>query len=264
MNFKSSNSYKDFSHAKINTRRYHHNEVDNFFLEALLATSKDREKTLPKGVPFWRAQLGETLIDVPRPVYDDEGDEIGTATDSRRSHYSKERMKPCRESVTAGRANPKGIPYLYLSSKEETAITEIRPWMNSSISIGEFKINKDLHIINCTVLPSKNRTYKNYSKLPQEKRDELKVWADIEDAFCEPISQFDNVLHYIPTQCIAEFFKSKKFDGIAYKSSTKIGFNVVLFDLNVADLVACELKYVTSVKFKFESLDEPYGFTNYT
>ena len=45
-------------------------------------------------------------------------------------------MKPLERIALEGRTNPKGIPYLYLSSKKETAMSEVRPWIGGYISLG--------------------------------------------------------------------------------------------------------------------------------
>lgn len=64
------------------------------------------------------------------PQYgEDEGnDEIPCA-------YSPDRMTPRRNIASEGRANPKGLPCLYLATDKETAMSEVRPWINSTISI---------------------------------------------------------------------------------------------------------------------------------
>lgn len=36
-------------------------------------------------------------------------------------------MKPLSNSASEGRANPKGIPYLYVATDKETAMSEVRP-----------------------------------------------------------------------------------------------------------------------------------------
>ena len=117
--FKTPFAYLDFVGKVEYEFRYFHDTRTKEFLDAVLVTSKNREESIYKGMKLWRAQLGsaksggiehegEMLLqdDVP---------------------YPPERMKPLVNRAKEGRANPKGIPYLYLSTKESTAIQEIRP-----------------------------------------------------------------------------------------------------------------------------------------
>ena len=48
-------------------------------------------------------------------------------------------MKPLGGRATDGRANPRGIPCLYLATTKETAMSEVRPWIGSYVSAGQFE-----------------------------------------------------------------------------------------------------------------------------
>lgn len=140
-------------------------------------------------------------------------------------------------------------------------MSEIRPWVGSSISIAQFQVNKDLRIIDCSVFSDKQFSYiKHKDKdLSDDDKHKRAVWADIDNAFSEPISSSDQTSDYVPTQILAELFKSKGLDGLVYRSSLSNGFNMVLFDLNAADLFSCQLEEVESVEFKFKQADTPSG-----
>lgn len=45
------------------------------------------------------------------------------------------RMKPLPYQASEGRANPKGIPYLYTATYHDTAIVEVRPWVGALVSV---------------------------------------------------------------------------------------------------------------------------------
>jgi hypothetical protein len=45
---------------------------------------------------------------------------------------------PPKEKTKNGRANPVGIPYLYLASTIKTAISEVRPDITDFVTVGEF------------------------------------------------------------------------------------------------------------------------------
>lgn len=54
---------------------------------------------------------------------------------------------PPKEQAKAGRANPLGIPYLYLCNAVETTFYEVRAVYLDKISVGEFIVLHDLNIV---------------------------------------------------------------------------------------------------------------------
>jgi hypothetical protein len=164
-------------------------------------------------------------------------------------------MKPLRDRAVEGRVNPKGIPYLYLSTSRETALAEVRPWIGSLISVGLFQNRRKLKIVNCTT-DDNHIVYLEGEPSPEER--EKAVWADIDRAFAKPVTPVDDVADYVPTQIIAEVFKTNGFDGLAYRSSLGPGHNVALFDLDVTDLVRCFVFKVKGISFEFDQAANPY------
>lgn len=245
LTFKSWNSYAVFCGATKHGNRYIHNAETTSFLNTVLATSKKRERTIKEGRIYWRAQIGNDW----RPILH-EGEEIREEP----CPYTPKRMKPIPYSATEGRANPKGIPYFYLSTDKETAMSEVRPWLGTNISVGQFKTNKELRLIDCSVHYEKGFVF--YLKEPDDETRELSVWSHIDKAFSEPVNPSDQTSDYVPTQIIAELFKSEGYDGIAYKSSLSTGYNVVLFDPGVADLInpSLSLYEMESIEFKFKKI----------
>ena len=93
---------------------------------------------------------------------------------------------------------------------------------------------------------------------PPPKREEA-VWNHIARAFREPVTRHDDVAEYAPTQIIADVFRSHGFDGVAYRSAFGTDrYNVALFDLNAAELLACSLHEITDVDFKYRETKNPY------
>lgn len=252
MNFKRYSDFKDFSEKIKHENRYIHDEKVTSFLNAILETSKNRQVVLSKGDRLWRAQLGNDW----RKDCDPHGNEFVMDDPC---PYLEERMKPIMNSASEGRANPKGISYLYLATNETTAITEVRPWKGSKVSVGLFEVIQDLNIVECgdfSDLPKpKNSLITILKELTTVEWNNLNVWQDIDEAFSVPINTSDKSTDYIPTQVIAEFFKSNGFDGIAFKSSLSSGANVVLFDLKMADLKWCSLYEVTDIDIKFKHIN---------
>jgi len=167
-------------------------------------------------------------------------------------------MKPLSNKASEGRVNPKGIPYLYLATDKETAMAEIRPWLGSEISVGQFKILQDLVVVDCSIHEGHKGGFTFYLKEPNPEKRERAVWSDIDDAFSTPVNPSDHSADYVPTQIIAELFKNNGADGILYRSSLGRGFNVVLFDVSLADIVNCFLYEATNISFEFKEIANPY------
>lgn len=111
--FKSAHSYWSFARTVTREHRYVHNSATETFLSTIFATSRGRETTIPKDRYLWRAQLGYAWD----PLYKE-----GRKVDVVPGPYPPERMKPLKDFAREGRVNPKGIPYLYLSNRRETAL----------------------------------------------------------------------------------------------------------------------------------------------
>lgn len=119
-----------------------------------------------------------------------------------------------------------------------TAIAEVRPWIGSYISLAQFKLLKNVRLINCT---SEDKGTIIYIKEFEPEKRAIAVWRDIDKAFSMPVASNETTTDYVPTQIIAELFKNNGFDGIAYRSSLGEGHNITLFDLDAADLINCTL-----------------------
>lgn len=249
--FETWRDYWKFKQKVCQNLRYIHDDWLNSFLEKILYTAKKRIITRTKGEILYRAQLGYETKPVKTPIQTQKGrelKEIGRAP----APYPSERMKPLPLEAREGRANPKGIPYLYLATEKETALSEVRPWLGSIISLATLEITKDLKIIDC----SKDRTQKVWymGQDPSPKEKEELIWTLINHAFSVPITTNDRTADYCPTQILAELFKHNEFDGIVYRSmlGNKGGSNIVLFDLDSARVTDVSLYSVKLLKYEFE------------
>ena len=138
---------------------------------------------------------------------------------------------PPPEHVSGGRANPIGIPYLYLADNVETCVAEIRPSNGSKINIAKFSLIKEVNLLDITE-PRKKASFMVLEE--EELRLSLK-YIDLLEVFSEvlsiPILPHNSNLDYIPTQFLCEYFKTIcKYDGIIFKSSFGHGCNIVLFN----------------------------------
>ena len=147
-------------------------------------------------------------------------------------------MKPLRDRSPEARANPKGIPYLYVATCELTAVAEVRPSLGALVTIAQLKTARALRLINCT---TGDQGTKVYFEEPDAPERTSAVWSDIDRAFSTPIDHADDVASYAPTQIIAEVFRERGIDGLAYRSSLGPPHNIVLFDLDAAEACNCSL-----------------------
>jgi len=247
-----SGGFISFRRKKKEKERYFHEGETKEFFETLLTTANERIELVPSGQLFWRSQLKCIL----EPVYDEDG----LIIDHNAVPYSSERMRPKPEKVTDGRINARGIPCLYLASNEKTAISESRPWVGSYVTVAQFKTLRDLKMIDFSrgeinpmnvSVADLDKLFKLKKPTPEEAIRTLWRWIDL--AFSEPVYRNDNIADYVPTQIIAELFKTNSFDGIKYKSLFNNGKNLALFDINSAKQVdKGKVVQVTKVDMDFE------------
>ena len=238
--FKSQWDFWNFQNAVRGKLRYIRRPEQDAFLKTVLATSTTRKVQLDSGLIFWRAQLGNDWMEREQ---DGETYKLPCA-------HPAARMKPLRGQASEGRANARGIPCLYVATRKETAMSEVRPWVGSYVSVGQFKLFRDVEIIDCSRNHDEVLPY--YFKEPTPKKRAEVIWSCVDVAFAEPTTRHDDTGDYAATQIIAELFKSAGLGGVAYKSNFgKEGYNVALFDINVADLVNCHLYQVKSLEMEF-------------
>lgn len=242
--FKSWRSFTTFAQKIFQENRFIHDKETRDFLHAVLKTCDARIRVIEKGTLLWRAQLGcdtHKYTEANRLI----AEEI--------LPYPPDRMKPLIGQASEGRANPKGIPYLYLSNDKNTALAEIRPWVGTLISISKFKVKQKIRIVDCSV--SHNFNIPFHLGEPEPSRREEVVWAFIDKAFSRPIQSSDNTADYVPTQIIAELFKTQGFDGIKYQSNLGTGQNIILFDIDLTEILSCSLYKTTKIRFHFKEIE---------
>jgi hypothetical protein len=168
---------------------------------------------------------------------------------SNQKEYKLEDMGcPHNGQVPAGRANPQGIPYLYLSKSIETVLYEIRSTFLDEISVGTFKIKSDATII----LVDFTEKASAFSKIDEivEYTKSMLLKRYISTDLSKPIRRYDSEIEYIPTQFICEYIRLiSNADGILFNSSLhKGGKNIVLFEQDKVECVSVELQRVSHIE----------------
>lgn len=138
---------------------------------------------------------------------------------------------PPRERVTGGRANPLGIPYLYVADSLKTCISEVRPSNSSCVYVSEMTPVRELFVLDLTA----PRKLCSASAFGEEQLPAALGFLGLLELFSEelskPVRPENGNLDYIPTQFLCEFIKSEaKFDGLIFNSSFGNGKNYVFFD----------------------------------
>ena len=254
MPFQSADAYRRFADSVKHDRRFIYEQGVNAFLDAVFETSVSRAVPLAAGAILWRAQLGCSVRtrdeDTPQEIEED-------------VPFFEARMKPLPAVVKDGRANPRGIAYLYLATTSTTAGSELRPWLGATISMSQFRTNRELRLVDCT-RDKKRWPFKAFDKdmnlvpwAPEEY--ESVVWGDIGEAMSTPYNPDDSGLHYVPTQIISERLRHEGVNGIVYRSLLGLdGFNIVLFDIKDADPINFTLYEAEVVTYKIEQRDNTY------
>lgn len=156
---------------------------------------------------------------------------------------------PPAEKATAGRANPIGIPYLYLCDNIDTTFYEIRAVYLDRISVGRFVTQRDLNLVNFN--NSTNLFYAFNSENNDSLIDVIKhkiLFKKISADLSKPLRRYDTEIEYVPTQLICEYCKHNRADGIMFKSSLhQSGTNIVLFNKDDAECTEVLVKEIRSI-----------------
>ena len=163
---------------------------------------------------------------------------------------------PPKEVSTAGRANPLGIPYLYLSDNKDTVLYEIRATYLDDVTVAKFSIKPDLNkkvlISDFTEIPTL------YHPGEVEKRIKARLFKEcISRDLSQPVRRYDSELDYIPTQFICEFIRLyTNVDGIKFRSSLhNTGINYVIFDESIMTCTEVNKVQVSKVEISHRLIE---------
>lgn len=137
---------------------------------------------------------------------------------------------PPRELASHGRANPSGIPYLYLGSAPDTAIAEVRPHTGEIASVARFTLQGII-----TAVDLRNPRGLVSPFLLQDASEVGRMRADVPflerlgSELTRPVLPRSAAIDYLPSQYLCEFIKKIGYDGVIYRSSVSDGINLALF-----------------------------------
>ena len=161
---------------------------------------------------------------------------------------------PPKRKASHGRANPAGIPYLYLASTVDTAISEIRPHTGETVCVADFNISPDVSLVDlrnprATVSPFILSDENEVSLL----REDIGFLQHLGDELTRPVLTQAAAIDYIPSQYLCEFIKKCGFHGVTYSSSESDGMNLALFDVQQAKIGDVKQYRVSRVSVEIES-----------
>lgn len=211
-------------------------EKNRFFLESVIELEllekylRDKSKTYKSGELFFRGRI------------------------SKKEGYQIEELgKPLAEKCSGGRANPQGIPYLYLSTDTETTLYETRATYLDYVTIGTFRLREEIKVV-------KLRTVEILSPFEVDIFDKLlfqPFLKGLENELSKPLRRFDSDLDYLPTQYLCEFIKHMGFDGVEYGSAMKKGgINLAIFDDSKFECFEKSIVEINNIDISFREGDD--------
>ncbi len=215
-----------FVHEITSINRYFlGKQIDLKLLENLF---RNHEKIYSEGKLFYRARISD-----------------------RKGFELHEMGKPPAKNSVSGRANPIGIPYLYVSTNKKTVQYESRATHLDFITIAEFKLKENLNVVRL-------RQIENLSPFTHEDKLEdylkyQKYLKRLEIELSKPLRRHDQKLEYLPSQYLCEYVKSLGYDGIEYGSSLHDGgVNLAIFNDDKLEGKNVEVHEVVSVELDTE------------
>jgi RES domain len=147
----------------------------------------------------------------------------------------KDMGAPPKRVASHGRANPAGIPYLYLGSNQSTAVSEIRPHTGETVCVADFKIAGNLKLVD---LRNPKKTVSPFQLVDGEDitrmRADLPYLERLGQELTRPVLPQAAAIDYTPSQYLCEFIKKSGSDGVIYRSSVGDGMNFALFNPDAA------------------------------
>ena len=223
--------WKEFKEEIKSVNRYHiKNTIDlkklaNFF------NHESFYKTIKKGRIFYRCRIS---------------DKTGFTTN--------QMGNPPNEFATGGRANPKGISYLYIADKLETSLYETRASLFDYVTVGEFRLNEDLKILNLRN-PKDDPIPWSENEAIEDFLTYVPFIQTLQKEISLPIRKRDKQLDYIPTQYISEYIKSLGFDGVEYQSSLFAeGYNLAIFNPDKLECITTKVYEIENIELHHKEL----------
>lgn len=160
---------------------------------------------------------------------------------------AREMGAPPKRIASHGRANPAGIPYLYLGSSPVTAVSEIRPHTGERAYIADFMVRRGVRVIDLRNPREMVSPFLLDAGDIGKMRNDLPFLERLGDELTRPVLPQAAAIDYTPSQYLCEFIKNCGYQGVIYRSSVSDGMNLALFDPKLARCGAVTEYNVTRV-----------------
>ena len=223
---KLSNMWEKFAkEIKYKNRFFINSEENKGLLEKIEEFSPCLVIDYKEGFEFYRARINSSR---------NKSYECGTDMSS-----------PPPEKCTGGRANPTGIPYLYVATDFNTAIGEVEPTLADSVTVANFELIKDIEVIKLSrpISPFifKNNLYSFYRYY------DFLIYLGIQLSI--PYSKTTELIEYLPTQYLCEYIKHLGYVGVQYQSLKGKGENLVIFNQDILKYTNAQGHYVEEISY---------------
>lgn len=224
--------WQDFVGDIKRVNRFHTDHINKEVLAKFLSCV---QKSYKAGTVFYRARI----------CADDAG-------------FKKTEMgAPPAHLATAGRVNPVGISVLYLANSVKTTLHETRAGVFDYVTVGNFKLKKDIKIIDFANLgkispfiadDDMGIEYTQYAV----NIENLKL---ISQEIAKPLRRQDSALDYLPTQYISDYIKSQGLGGVEYISTMhEGGLNLAIFDSDIFKCTETTVHRIKSISYSEEPI----------
>lgn len=138
--------------------------------------------------------------------------------------------KPPEIQAGNGRANPVGIPCLYVASDAETAVAEIRPHKGELVCVAEFDVDSTVKLIDLQNPRKTASPFQLDDKFIKLFRRYMEYLCRLGEELTMPVLPHSAHLDYLPSQYLCEYIKTIGYDGVIYRSAMGPGINYAIFN----------------------------------
>jgi hypothetical protein len=174
----------------------------------------------------------------------------------REGRYGIDNMgAPPSNLATAGRANPRGISFLYLATDRNTVVAELRPWKGACLSIVKGRMSDPLRVVDLTKAHFLTNPFA-YSEEEDlyDLRDHLRFLVQLSQELSLPVDRSRADIDYLPTQYLSELIRHLGYDGMFYPSAmnSRGGKNLVIFDPSRFQRESVEYVSISNIRYTYE------------
>ncbi len=162
---------------------------------------------------------------------------------------------PPNSKASDGRANPKGISYLYLSNDIKTALFEVRANLYDYISVAKFKLKENLQVINLSSKVIDIFTFLD-NDLLEEQIIHQPFISRLEQELAKPHRKSDSELDIFQLNIFLNLSNLWGLMGIEFKSAQNPdGYNLAIFHPVKFDAISVEVVEVTKLDIEYQRVE---------